>query len=109
MTGNEYQDLAARTINWEMGKYYMTFHAMFGLASEVGEIHGVVQKHYQGHPINDRKVKEELGDLLWFAAELCTAYDWKIEDVMKDNIEKLKKRYPDGFSEERSVHRDRYE
>ena len=109
MTGNEYQDLAARTINWEMGKYYMTFHAMFGLASEVGEIHGVVQKHYQGHPINDGKVKEELGDLLWFAAELCTAYDWKIEDVMQENIEKLKKRYPDGFSEERSVHRDRYE
>ena len=75
------------------------------MASEVGEIHGIYQKCYQGHSINDGDLKLELGDLLWFIAEFCTVNYWDLEEVMQMNIDKLKKRYPEGFSEEKSINR----
>lgn len=48
---------------------------------------------------------KEIGDVLWFVSELCDALDCTMEDVMKMNIEKLTNRYPEGFSEERSLNR----
>lgn len=56
MTGNEYQKLAARTINPDLDYVEMRMHAAFGLASEVGELLGLFQKEYQGH--HKRFVKE---------------------------------------------------
>ena len=50
-------------------------------------------------------MKKELGDILWMIAEFCTAHGWKLEDVMHLNIIKLKARYPEGFSGEKSLHR----
>ena len=49
--------------------------------------------------------KKELGDLLWFVAEYCTAVGWDLDDIMALNIEKLKARFPDGFDPEKSLHR----
>ena len=46
-----------------------------------------------------------MGDLLWFVAELCTAIGCDMESVMETNIKKLKERYPEGFEEEKSLHR----
>lgn len=105
MTGNEYQKLAARTISFEMGHNAVETHALHGMVGEIGEIHSLYQKYYQGHGFVDAHAKKELGDLLWFIAEYCTARGWKLEDVMQLNIDKLKARYPEGFSAERSLHR----
>lgn len=49
--------------------------------------------------------KKELGDLMWFIAEYCTVMEWDLADIMQLNIDKLKARYPEGFSEERSINR----
>lgn len=49
--------------------------------------------------------KKETGDILWFVAEYCTAMGWKLDDIAQMNIEKLRRRYPDGFEAERSLHR----
>lgn len=73
--------------------------------SEIGEIHGLYQKTYQGHELHSSHVKKELGDLLWFIAEYCTACGWQLEDVAQMNIDKLRARYPEGFDTERSLHR----
>lgn len=108
MTFNEYQELARRTQNAELDMDEKRLHALYGLASEVGEIHGLFQKVYQGHPLNLDDLEDELGDLLWFAAELCDAHCWQMGDVAAKNIEKLKKRYPEGFDADRSVHREAY-
>ena len=105
MTGNEYQALAARTINHNSTAYDQVCHALHGIASESGEIHALHQKKYQGHNFNFAQEKSEVGDLLWFIAELCTARGWKLEDVMQENIDKLRARYPDGFDPEKSLHR----
>lgn len=100
-----YQRQAARTINRRLEEFEIELHAVHGLASEVGEIHGIYQKEYQGHDIDDGHLKKELGDLMWFVAELCTIKGWNLSEVMEMNIEKLKARYPDGFDAEHSLHR----
>lgn len=105
MTLDNYQRLASRTINDKLMPTQIENHALFGLASELGEIHGIYQKKYQGHEVSRTRVFSELGDLLWFAAELCTVNNVTLGQVAEANIKKLIKRYPDGFDEEKSLHR----
>ena len=105
MLGNEYQDLAARTINQELYDYEVEMHALHGMSGEIGELQSMYQKVYQGHVFEEEHAKKELGDLLWFIAEYCTAMNWNLEDIMLMNITKLMKRYPDGFKSEQSLNR----
>lgn len=105
MTGNEYQRLASRTIGSNMNAIKQEKHALHGMVGEIGELHSLYQKRYQGHDFDEEHAKKELGDLLWFVAEYCSAWSWALEDVMQLNIDKLIARYPEGFSEERSLHR----
>lgn len=105
MTINEYQKLAARTINKDLNQKMMEAHAVMGMCGEIGELQSLYQKIYQGHDFDPDHAKKELGDLMWFIAEYCTAMGWKLEDVMWMNIDKLKARYPEGFEAERSLNR----
>lgn len=105
MLGNEYQKLAARTINPDLTCDGLENHALHGMVGEIGEIHSLYQKIYQGHKIDDEHLKKEVGDLLWFVAEYCTAMNWSLEDVMQLNINKLRARFPEGFEVDRSLHR----
>ena len=105
MTGNEYQKLASRTINMSLTYEGQSNHALHGMVGEIGELHSLYQKKYQGHEFDAVHAKKELGDLLWFVAEYCTAHGWKLEDIMKMNIDKLKARFPEGFDSEKSLHR----
>lgn len=84
----------------------MQLHALHEMAGEVGEIHSLFQKVYQGHELDGEELQYEVGDLLWGIAELCTARGWDMGVIAERNILKLKRRYPDGFSEERSLHRE---
>ena len=102
---NEYQKLAARTIRKGASRDEMEKHALHGMVGEIGELHSIYQKFYQGHGLNYDHCFSELGDLLWFLAEYCSAFDVELEDVASNNIEKLRRRYPEGFDEERSLHR----
>lgn len=105
MDMNNYQHLASRTINKDLTPVQMGKHALHGMVGEIGEIHSIYQKKYQGHEWDGEHVKKELGDLLWFIAEYCTAKGWKLEDIAEMNIAKLKARYPEGFEETKSLHR----
>lgn len=106
MTGKEYQKLAMRTCGIPYdNKEGRLHHAVFGLTSEAGEVAGILQKVYQGHEFDKEHIKKELGDCLWMIAEACEALDLDMDDVMQTNIDKLKARYPEGFSADRSLHR----
>ena len=106
MTGNEYQRLAMRTCNISYDhRKDMLRHAVFGLTSEAGEVSGILQKEYQGHEVDKEHILKELGDCLWMIAEACVSLGANLDDVMQMNIDKLKARYPEGFSEENSQHR----
>ena len=106
MKMNEYQRLASRTIRKDLARAQQEEHGVYGLCAEAGEVASLYQKFYQGHPITEEHLVKELGDCLWMIAEICTANDIPLEYVATVNIEKLKARYPEGFTEERSVNRD---
>ena len=70
-----------------------------------GSCTAYIKKKYQGHEFDEEHAKKELGDLLWFIAEYCTAHGWELDEIAQMNIDKLKARFPDGFSTESSLHR----
>lgn len=105
MTGNEYQKLAERTMADGLNNADYMLHALHGMVGEIGEIHSIYQKTYQGHKLDRNHLASELGDLMWFIAEYCTAMGWELDLIMQMNIDKLKARYPEGFSVDKSLHR----
>lgn len=106
MTINEYQELALRTLNPELSKKDVLINGVMGLCGESGEAIDIVKKHLaQGHELDREALVKELGDIAWYLAETAYALDVKLEDVLQGNIDKLKKRYPEGFETGRSIHR----
>lgn len=106
MTINEYQKLAMTTLNPELSRKDVLINGVMGLCGESGEAIDIVKKWLaQGHELDKEKLAKELGDICWYLAETATALDLSLEDVMAANIEKLKRRYPEGFDSARSVFR----
>lgn len=105
MTLNEYQQAAQRTMNRSLNFEETSRHALHGMCAEVGEIHSLFQKFYQGHEVDAEHVMKEVGDLLWMIAEFCTIHGWSMSTVAQMNIDKLLARYPEGFNAEQSLHR----
>lgn len=104
----EYQELARRTQNPSLSLADRRMHALHGMSSEVGEIHGIYQKTFQGHMLEVEKVIDEMGDLMWFIAEMADVIGVSLEGIAKHNITKLRKRYPEGFNEDCSINREEY-
>lgn len=105
MNFTEYQTLAARTQNKRLNNLEKCRHALYGLSAEVGEVLGLYQKEFQGHAHSVEALEAEIGDCLWMLAELCDANGLMLDAVAFKNIEKLKKRYPDGFTVKDSLFR----
>ena len=77
-----------------------------GLCGESGEAIDIVKKHLaQGHHLDKEHLIKELGDIAWYLAETAYALDVNLEEVFQLNIDKLKKRYPEGFEVKRSLGR----
>ena len=106
MTINEYQNLAMTTLNPELNRKDVLINGVMGLCGESGEAIDIVKKWLaQGHELDKDKLIKELGDIAWYLAETAYALDVPLEDVLQSNIDKLKRRYPEGFDLEKSIHR----
>ena len=104
MTINEYQKLAMTTLNRELSKKEVLINSVMGLCGESGEAIDIVKKWMaHGHELDKAHLAKELGDIAWYLAEAATALDMDLEDILQMNIEKLKNRYPEGFSSEKSL------
>lgn len=105
---NEYQKLALRTLNKDLDKKDILINSVMGLCGESGEAIDLVKKHlYQGHELNKERFAKELGDIAWYLAEAAHAINMDLDDIFKMNIEKLEKRYPNGFNQNNSINRDK--
>ena len=95
----DYQFLANRTAK-DLGFRDGLIHAALGVTGEAGEFADAVKRVaiYEGVPDRANMV-EELGDLLWYIAYACEVLGEPLEIVARDNIEKLKKRYPEAYSD----------
>jgi len=106
LTANEYQKLAMTTLNPDLSKKDVLINGVMGLCGESGEAIDIVKKWLaQGHELDKEKLAKELGDIAWYLAETAYALDIPLEKILRANIEKLKKRYPEGFDSERSIGR----
>ncbi len=108
LTLNEYQEYASRTSGAGGNGERRLIIAALGLAGEAGEFANMVKKlTAHGHDIPTETLAEELGDVLWYIAEAATAIGIQLGDIGNDNVEKLRQRYPQGFSQERSINREK--
>ena len=81
-------------------------HGIIGIITESGEISDNVKKHlFYGKDLDKENLIEELGDILWYVATSCNAIGIPLDEVMFLNIEKLKLRYPEQFTEEDALDR----
>lgn len=79
---------------------------VYGLVGEVGELVDYLKKvRYHGHDEDMEHIKEEIGDIMWYLSILAQSFGLKLSDVAESNIAKLRRRYPDGFDQERSKNR----
>lgn len=103
MTLNEYQLLAARTMKpWRDITEDLSDYIL-GLVGEAGELANTAKKMlFHGHDWDKQKLLEEAGDVMWYLTTVVTVLNASLEEVARQNIEKLRKRYPEGYSDERS-------
>lgn len=107
LTLKDYQRLANRSAGAGGAGERRLIISALGLAGEAGEFANLVKKMTaHGHPFDPTGLKDELGDVLWYLAEAATAAGLDLEQIAQDNVSKLLKRYPDGFNESDSIHRD---
>lgn len=84
-------------------------NSALGMAGEAGEFADLVKKwKHQGHKLNTERLKEELGDILWYASFAASALETDFETLFEENYTKLTKRYPGGFTANDSINRDRH-
>lgn len=103
MNLNEYQELAKRTANPHENAL---INYGLGISEEAGEASGLIKKSsFHGHSIDRKDVKKELGDVLWYLSNIADIAGITLEEVATANIEKLRKRYPEGFSVKDSIKR----
>lgn len=111
MHADTYQRLAMRTKadqakilirikDQEGHKKTQLLMGVIGLQDEVGELASCIKKHIEyGQPLDETNLKEEVGDCLWRLAQLCDAIGISLADCACSNIEKLKHRYKDEYSD----------
>lgn len=105
MDFKEYQELAMRTAS-DTSKQNLILNGVMGLCGEAGECIDIVKKQmFQGHELDRQKLIDEASDCLWYLAEIASGLGISLEDIASHNIEKLKKRYPDGFDANKSINR----
>lgn len=82
-------------------------HAILGISTEAGELEDQLKKHlYYGKDLDVINIEEEIGDLNWYMAILIDALGLNFEKILIKNIEKLKKRYGEKFSQEKAINRN---
>lgn len=81
-------------------------NGLFGLSGEAGELADMIKKWiFHNSDLDENHAKKELGDVMWYVAMICESFGWSLDEIMLMNIDKLKKRYPEGFDTERANNR----
>lgn len=120
MDTEEYQEKTSYTANQEGGVFLETeidsdidnkkllqLNWALGLSGEAGEIADLIKKGtFHGHELTRKDIIDECSDVMWYLSELLNLNDISMEEVMEYNINKLRERYPEGFSQEDSKNRD---
>lgn len=125
MLGDDYKRLAMRTNDGKAS--YRLFDMLksdplsnidvggvidgcLGLSGEVGEFEDMIKKWiFQENDLDIIHAKKELGDVMWYVAMICHSFGWSLDEILQMNVDKLRARYPEGFSVEAANHRDKHD
>lgn len=114
MTPEEFVEECRRTekredwgeITPELSNNVRLLYTLIGLSTEVGEALDVFKKClFYKKPFDLEHFASECGDVLWYLTMAADIAGYSLEDLMQINVNKLKKRYPEGFSIDKAVHR----
>lgn len=107
MNFKEYQDGVKRTVAHLQTDFNDQLHMSIGISTEANEVLDAYKKALAyGKPLDVVNVREELGDILWYMANLMRMLDIDFEETLEINLAKLKARYPDKFTTERATNRN---
>ena len=97
MNLKDYQKFTQSIWNNTSSRNMQLNHAALGLVCEAGEVGDLIKKQTHFNKDTDlRKIKEELGDTLYYFSQMCALHGWTIEEVLESNVKKLSKRYHQG-------------
>lgn len=103
LTLDTYQELSARTA---VSDDLALLNYGLGISGEAGEVADLIKKQYfHGHRGDEQDLAKELGDVLWYVSQIARHAGVSLSEIAQGNIDKLQKRYPEGFSEHASVNR----
>lgn len=103
----EYQLKSTRTLNKDLSTEQTICNMIFGISGESGEVADILKKSmFQGHKLDEEHLKEEIGDLMFYIANLATIFNFDFGEILEGNVDKLQKRYPGGFETKRSINRE---
>lgn len=122
MEAKEYQNLAMRTNDGKGTDRLLDWtnvdangiikdpggllNGCLGLSGEAGELNDLVKKWiFHKKPLDREHMKKEIGDVCWYIADICHSMGFDLGEIFQMNIDKLKVRYPEGFSEQRANNR----
>ncbi len=98
MNLKEYQEACKRTAKKFKNKEIAIATFGLGIAGEAGDVASCIKKTFAHGNNQTTGIRENLGDTLWYAAMICNFFGWNFEEILEENVEKLKKRYPEGFT-----------
>jgi NTP pyrophosphatase (non-canonical NTP hydrolase) len=106
MNLKEYQELAKKTAKKDFKtekEEILTWGC--GISGEAGDVASCIKKTFMHNKDVKEGIMENLGDMFWYSAMICNFFNWDMNEILQKNIEKLKKRFPEGFTYE-AVKRD---
>jgi len=103
---NDFQQDCLRTTNRKLDWSQTVTNCVFGLCGESAEVAEHFKKHwFHGKELDIDKVKLEIGDIMFYCAWLSDVLGFELSQVGEAVTDKLRKRYGDGFSVEKSLNR----
>ncbi len=102
----EYQEFCKATAK----KFDVPEHEIFswglGISGEAGDVAGCIKKTFFHGNDQRQGIRENIGDTMWYSAMICNYFGWNLQDILNENLEKLKKRYPQGHFTEKDAARN---
>ncbi len=94
----KYQDICKKTAQTFDTKEKEILTWGLGIAGEAGDVASCIKKTIIHENDQKQGIRENIGDTLWYAAMVCNYFDWDLQEILNENIAKLEKRYPEGFT-----------
>ncbi len=100
MNLKEYQELCKKTAKEFENKTEEIMTLGLGIAGEAGDVAGCIKKTFAHNGNQKQGIRENLGDTLWYIAMISDFFDWNLEEILQENIDKLKARHGEGFKDD---------